>query len=95
MNIHFHPEQITELYFLGAVLLFIIIGVIWGYFSEKKEWNNGHCPRCGARWECFDMDSQGGRGYKCKCPGPAKYGCWMSWGFDKHHDDNLRGEAIK
>ena len=95
MSLHLYPGQITDLCFLGAGLVLIIGGIVWGYFYEKKMWNGGHCPKCGARWECFGCDSQGGRGYKCKCPGPSKYGCWMSWGFDKHHEDNFTGEAIK
>lgn len=34
---------------------------------ERRDWNGGQCRKCGGGWEYFDTDSQGGRGYKCKC----------------------------
>lgn len=54
---------------------YIVLGLIvvagWGTCiytinKEKKRWNKGKCPECGEEWEIFDMDSQGGRMYKCK-----------------------------
>lgn len=52
---------------------FLMIGVLifccywFGYRHEKMLWNNGWCPECNNIWRGFDMDSQGGRGYKCDC----------------------------
>ena len=44
---------------------------------EKRDWNGGAC-RCGAAWLSFDVDSQGGRGYRCR-------GCrrviWITYPF--------------
>lgn len=43
---------------------------------EKKDFNNGICPKCGNKLYHFDTDSQGGRGYCChKCP----YFTWINW----------------
>ena len=55
--------------FLGSVLTGGVIGTIVGCIYvrhiEKKNWNNGNCPICNEPWRCFDVDSQGGRMYKC------------------------------
>ena len=46
---------------------------------EQKRWNSGACRLCHSPWIRFDIDSQGGRGYKCAC------GCyiWISYPVDK------------
>ena len=51
--------------FLICILIQIIIGVVLIRRYEKKEWNNGICPKCGDKWRLFDIDSQGGRMYRC------------------------------
>lgn len=55
--------------FLSSIAVGSIIGVIVGCLyvkhNEKKKWNNGICPICNEPWYCFDVDSQGGRMYKC------------------------------
>lgn len=54
----------------------LISGHIWGINEERKDFNNGVCPKCGKQLRCFDMDSQGGRGYTCdKCD----YTTWVSY----------------
>ena len=56
--------MITILYvILGILIALLIIPV--GLFLEKRDFNNGVCPDCGATLRFFDMDSQGGRGYCC------------------------------
>ena len=50
-----------------AMILGILAIGVSGYRSEKKLWNGGQCFKCQAPWRGFDMDSQGGRGYKCMC----------------------------
>jgi hypothetical protein len=63
---------------LIAVALFILL-IFSGYFYEKKRWNNGICPQTGKPWECFDVDSQGGRGYKS-----GDFSIWISFpGLDR------------
>ena len=46
-----------------SIIVFIIFMMFRTRYLEKKEWNNGISP-AGEDWVCFDMDSQGGRGYK-------------------------------
>ena len=65
--------------YLGIfVLVVMFIGGQWQRGYEKRKWNNGICPECHSIWESFDMDSQGGRGYKCAC---ANY-IWISYAVD-------------
>jgi hypothetical protein len=63
--------------------LFMVFGfaVGWsGYRAEKRSWNSGWCPRCTGKWKCFDMDSGGGRGYRC----PSGHHAWISYpGVDR------------
>jgi len=45
--------------------------------SECRAFNHGYCHQCGSPLQSFDMDSQGGRGYKCRsCP---NYTIWVSY----------------
>lgn len=70
------------------ILFWLIIGYI-GYAtlmtivvvqSERKDYNNGFCPKCGHPWRYFDSDSQGGRGYCCdKCGNVI----WVNFPVDK------------
>lgn len=62
---------------LGFLIVFGAI-TIFAWFSEKREWNEGICPKCGNPWEYFDTDSQGGRGYTCRV---CKSTTWISWPF--------------
>ena len=50
-----------------AVTVFLIGGGVYGHHIESKLWNGGRCSHCENRWIRFDVDSQGGRGYKCRC----------------------------
>lgn len=64
---------------LGFILMLLIVGLL-GAGLERRRWNKGRCPKCDGTWNLFDMDSQGGRGYKCSC---GEY-IWISWpGVDK------------
>lgn len=72
-------------------LIFMLIMGIVGMILERKDFNEGICPRCGGKLEHFDTDSQGGRGYHC--PECGKYYTWVSWGWvdkkyrkQKEHD---------
>jgi len=63
------------------ILLAVAAGAIaWARGEESKEWNNGHCATCLNEWEYFTSDSQGGRGYKCKCP---YRNIWITYKVDK------------
>ena len=67
---------LTSSLIIGIVVLIVIF--IIGIFSEKKDYNNGICPKCNQRLHHFDTDSQGGRGYICdKC----NYTTWISYPF--------------
>lgn len=48
-----------------AILLIMAVGMFVAYRLEKSDWNNGACSCEKGWWRSFDMDSQGGRGYKC------------------------------
>lgn len=55
-------------YFAGWVAA-LVFGVLAGLMLiaalfERWRWNKGYC-NCGKPWRMFDMDSQGGRMYKC------------------------------
>lgn len=62
---------------ITLVVIFFMLGIfLIGYLTERKYYNKGICPKCGEKLKFFDMDSQGGRGYKCpKC----KYITWVSY----------------
>ena len=66
---------------IPCISIFLLSTYFFGYLPEKRKWNNGKCKVCGCRWEMFDMDSQGGRMYKCKCEYP--YNCDISYPVDK------------
>lgn len=50
----------------GGTLGFVVVGPFIVRHMEKKRWNNGICPECGEQWMEYDMDSQGGRLYRCE-----------------------------
>ena len=62
------------------VISFFILAILVSIYLDKRDWNNGYCPRCNTKWRCFDMDSQGGRMYKCDNCGKH---CDISWNVDK------------
>lgn len=47
--------------------------------AEKKAFNGGICPRCGEKLQCFDMASDGSRGWTCK---KCNYTTWCSYDVD-------------
>ena len=63
---------------IGGILL--AGGVFIGRRCDAKAWNNGVSPCCNKPWKFFDKDSQGGRGYKCKC---KKSFIFVSYAVDK------------
>lgn len=63
------------------LLLLILTGCLIGIYVEKRDYNNGICPKCGTKLTHFDNDSQGGRGYTCRKCG---YTTWVSWFADKN-----------
>lgn len=52
----------------AAVFGGIFFVMVCAALRERHQWGGGHC-RCGHRWRMFDMDSQGGRMYKCDACG--------------------------
>jgi hypothetical protein len=67
------------MYAIPIILALCFLGIYIAYRGEKKIWNNGIAP-CGTKWKDFDTDSQGGRGYKCKC---GKHSTWVSYWVDR------------
>jgi hypothetical protein len=61
-----------------TILALMLIGGIWAFNNEKKEWNNGICAQYGEPWVLFDHDSQGGRGYSCR-----DRTIWISYPVDR------------
>ena len=47
------------------VLFLIFLGNSYFKKKEKKDWNNGTCPKCGEPWK-FDSYEGGDRVYVCK-----------------------------
>ena len=67
---------------LISLLALCFIGGIYARKKEIKEFNKGSC-QCGGKFKTFDMDSQGGTGWKCqKC---NKY-MWTSWIRSEEYD---------
>jgi hypothetical protein len=75
--------MILEGIVIFILLLSFAVATFWIYMYEKREFNNGVCPRCGEYLELFDIDSQGGRGYTC--PRCHKHHCWISFNIDEEH----------
>ncbi len=60
-----------------ALVAVMVIGSWLCWRNEKREWNNGICPKCGVfEWRYFDTDSQGGHGYSCD---NCNRTLWVSW----------------
>ena len=73
-----------KFFILFSIILFvcILLGILYTIKSEKKEFNNHICPKCGKSLQLFDVDSQGGRGYCCN---DCNYYAWVNYGcVDKH-----------
>lgn len=63
---------------IGIICVGVIGCLITRHF-EKLMWNNGICKESGKPWIQFDVDSQGGRGYKDK--DGSNY-MWISYDVD-------------
>ncbi len=63
---------------LVVILFIILVGLCGGYYWEKRDYNNGRCPKCFGELKHFDNDSQGGRGYCCE---NRDYYTWVSYPF--------------
>lgn len=61
---------------LIGLLLVVLLAVIGAREFERKLWNGGRCKKCGASWEWFDVDSQGGWGFVCR---PCHQYIWISY----------------
>lgn len=55
---------------IGLCCLFI------GIRLETMYYNKGICPVCNGKYEIFDIDSQGSRGYECDTCGNV---IWVSY----------------
>lgn len=63
-------------------LIIIVFVIIWlapipfMVRSEKKQYNNGKCPKCGHKWRNFDNDHTGAVGLVCDSCGNVM---WLDW----------------
>lgn len=69
--------------FIGLVAFYLGV-VVLCIGMELKYWNHGKCPRCHQPWRQFDVDSQGGVGYTCKCNNYI----WLTLIGPHSNDDN-------
>lgn len=60
---------------LGIYAITFILSLLFS-IGEYKTFNKGVCKNCGGPLVCFDMDSQGGRGYICK---NCRFTTWVSY----------------
>lgn len=60
---------------ISIILIYIIICFI-AYFVEKRNFNNGICPKCGNPLKHFDDCFCGDQGWTCDNCG---YTTWISW----------------
>jgi len=72
-------DALISIIALFFIICFGLMIYIFGYRSEKKEWNYGECNLCNGKWTLFGRDSQGGRGYSCGC---NRY-IWISYPIDR------------
>lgn len=63
-------------FIIAATILICVIGSRIAISLEEKSFNKCKCIKCETELECFDMDSQGGRGYKCPRCGHT---VWVSY----------------
>lgn len=49
---------------IGFIVAIICGGIITAH-HERRDWNNGICPKCGKKLVYFGTDSQGGHGWCC------------------------------
>ena len=64
------------------IMLFIFLYSCLEYRKEKKKYNGGVCPKCGARMTCEDPTDQQIRKYTCEC-GYATNVCWKRTDKDR------------
>ena len=68
------------------LLIVAVVGTIWAIREDRRDWNNGRCVKHARLWIRFDVDSQGGRGYKCdKTWHKDMCSTWISWWADKNY----------
>lgn len=72
--------------FILVLIIILILGITCTIYVERKNFNNGMCPKCGKQLRFFDIDSQGGRGYCCN---DCNYYTWVSYDcVDKNYKIN-------
>lgn len=63
------------------IAIIIMVGVWVGgmclfRWLDRRAYNGGHCPQCGAGLEHFDTDSGGNEGWICRS---CDYLVWVGW----------------
>lgn len=74
---------VFELIGIMTTILILYIVTVIGIRRDKKSYNNGICPKCGAPLERFDSDGEH-IGYHCK---RCTYIAWISWASREYIDD--------
>lgn len=72
---------------IAATLMIIIMCIIvsllliYMFYIEPRNFNNGYCKHCGTKLRQFDIDSSSSRGYTCDNCG---YTTWIGYFTDKN-----------
>lgn len=61
---------------IGFVIGAVTVGLLDGYLTERREWNDGICRDTGEPWQRIDRTSQGCRGYES-----GDHTLWLSYPF--------------
>lgn len=61
---------------IGFVIGAVTVGLLDGYLTERREWNDGICRDTGEPWRQIDQTSQGCRGYVS-----GDHTLWLSYPF--------------
>ena len=64
--------------FLIVPVILWVLGCFYGAYAENVDWANGACSCGRGFWIHFDVNSQGGFGYKCSVPN-CNHVTWQSW----------------
>lgn len=67
---------ILSLFLSMPFLVVGICGIVLCRTAERRDWNEGICPKCGKPLKHFGTDSQGGEGWCC---GDCGYFTWVTY----------------
>ena len=76
-------KQIIGMITVFVLIIAMIVANVIRINIQKKDYNKGNCPICGAKLRLRDYNKNGMRQYICDA---GRYSCWISWNFiDKNY----------